>query len=402
MSILATPAHARTPRELRRRVHYGKFAGSAKVVEKPLPKPELGFFKPGDIVYDRQFPPNEGLRRRQMDDSSTASRTSPPILVQTTGDKEFKFHSTATAMPASITSGSSNSADSAASAAGPAPTLVTDSGVSEDLPTPLDSGLGNNYTQPNCPVFVQSMLDNSTFSSCMPLSLLLQVSRSNPNHFTCGAETEFFLQQNSMSFFSATKTMAGITDALDASCHVVAPICSSVMTSYASQLREDGNCGDDYDRQNPLIVSVYNGLTSYEPLYEAGCEKDSKGNYCFADAITNTSSPTDPYIYYLPVGIALPGGSRPTCNSCLKRTMSVFYNAAKSKSHTPLSSNYVAAAQMITLGCGPGFVNDTLPDSGGGADSSATHSFSSPCLSKVGLASMVALVSVFATMIPFY
>lgn len=43
------------------------------------------------------------------------------------------------------------------------------------LPSPFDSSLGNNFTAASCPTFFQSFLSNSTFSECLPLSLLLQV-----------------------------------------------------------------------------------------------------------------------------------------------------------------------------------------------------------------------------------
>ncbi|KAL9037132.1 MAG: hypothetical protein Q9214_005833 [Letrouitia sp. 1 TL-2023] len=338
----------------------------------------MGFFRPGEIVYDRRFLSDHALFPRQQDDSSGTPEPSR-IVVQTTAQKKIIFRSTATASPVRTISSPSKVTDSPLSAtSSQSSVIMTDpAGTDESLPVPLDSGLGNNYTEPNCPVFIRSMLDNDTFASCLPLSILLQ---------------------NSMSFFSATKTMAGITRTLNASCGVVEPMCSSVMSTYASELIKDSNCGNDYNRQNPLILSVYNGLTAYEPLYRAGCEQDGRGSYCFANAITNTSSPTDPYIYYMPLGIPLPGGSRPTCSTCLKKTMGFFYQAAKSKKDGQLSSNYVSAAQMITIDCGPGFVNDTMPG-GRGSGNSAASSLSPP-FSSLSLTLAVALASLFLS-IPF-
>ena len=45
----------------------------------------------------------------------------------------------------------------------------------DDLPTPFDTSLGNNFTSPSCPAFFQSFLSNATFQDCLPFSLLLQV-----------------------------------------------------------------------------------------------------------------------------------------------------------------------------------------------------------------------------------
>lgn len=166
--------------------------------------------------------------------------------------------------------------------------------------------------------------------------------------------------------------MEAITHTLDATCKVVEPTCKTLLSSFASQLRQDANCGEDYRRQQPLVVSAYNGLTSYEPLYTAGCEKDERGNYCFANAITNATSPTDSYPYYLPLGISLPGGSQPTCSTCLRNTMTIFNQAANSKSQQPLTGNYLSAAQMINVGCGPGFANLSMASKSAGQSSLAT------------------------------
>ncbi|KAL8709587.1 MAG: hypothetical protein Q9220_005679 [cf. Caloplaca sp. 1 TL-2023] len=195
------------------------------------------------------------------------------------------------------------------------------------------------------------MLRNDTFNSCLPFSLLLQ---------------------NSMSFFSVSKSKESITRTLDATCKVVEPTCNTLMSSFATQLRQDSNCGSDYRRQQPLVLSAYNGLVAYDPLYKAGCAKDEQsGDYCFANAITNASSPTDSYPYYLPLGIALPGGSSPSCTSCLKNTMDIFNQAANAKTQQPLLATYGAAAQMVDVGCGPNFANLTVS----GAKSAGQSSF---------------------------
>ena len=111
----------------------------------------------------------------------------------------------------------------------------------------------------------------------------------------------------------------------------------------------------------------------------------------FADAITNTSSPTDSYIYYLPLGIALPGGARPTCSQCLNKTMAIFANAASNASQ-PISANYISAAQEIDLGCGPNFVNATIP---------AVHSFAVGNFSPPSIANgLMALIVVFFVLVP--
>ena len=194
--------------------------------------------------------------------------------------------------------------------------------------------------------------------------------------------------------------MASITKTLDTTCNVVFPTCSNLMSSLASQLKEDENCSEDYKRQQPLVISAYNGLLSYDPLYKAGCEKDDKDNYCFANAITNTSSPTDSYPYYLPLGIPLPGGSQPTCSKCLQTTMTIFNRAANTKNQQPLTSDYQAAAQMIDLSCGPNFANQTVTEAAGSSSSAASPSLHSSRLHLLSAVAVAVAVVSFSALIP--
>jgi hypothetical protein len=133
------------------------------------------------------------------------------------------------------------------------------------------------------------------------------------------------------------------------------------MSSIANNLTSTANCGADYSAQNPMVLEAYMGLITYKPMYQASCLKNpATSSYCFADAITNASSPTDAYIYFLPLNQSLPGGSQPTCNSCLQNTMAVFDAAAANRSQ-PIAWTYVGAAQQVNAQCGPSFVNATLP-----------------------------------------
>lgn len=161
------------------------------------------------------------------------------------------------------------------------------------------------------------------------------------------------------------------------------------MASLAARIKDDNTCGPDYRAQNPLVLQAYNGLLAYPLLYKAGCLQDnsssssspsnsslgggggdesagnnSAGGYCFASAITNALSPSDSYIYYLPLGVSLPGGARTSCSQCLKDTMAVFRQGARD-ANQPVSATYVDAAQQIDLGCGPVFVNATVPEKAG-------------------------------------
>ncbi|CZT15552.1 uncharacterized protein RCC_01406 [Ramularia collo-cygni] len=202
------------------------------------------------------------------------------------------------------------------------------------LPRPFDSSIGTNFTSSSCPDFFNDFLSNQTFNDCLPFSLLLQTSNS---------------------FFTASRSLVRLTQTLDATCKVNLDQCTAAMASWAQEIKQTDRCGQDLEMENPVVTQAYNGFVSYKPLYQAACLLDAGGNYCFANAATNASAPTSSYIYYLPLGVELPGGSRPACTTCLQNTMAVFAEAAANKSQ-PLSADYVGAAEQVQMTCGPSFV----------------------------------------------
>jgi hypothetical protein len=179
-----------------------------------------------------------------------------------------------------------------------------------------------------------------TFQSCVPVSLLLQ---------------------NSKSFFSPARSPAVMAETLDATCAASLPICQPLMASLASDLISSSHCGADYQNQHPLVAQAHAGLVAYEPIYQATCLKSNEtGNYCFADAITNQLNPRDSYPYYAAVGLNLPPASHPTCSRCLQDTMSIFAGYSKDKKQ-PLAATYINTAQAIDVDCGASFADTAVP-----------------------------------------
>ncbi|KAK3691293.1 hypothetical protein LTR37_018738 [Vermiconidia calcicola] len=131
------------------------------------------------------------------------------------------------------------------------------------------------------------------------------------------------------------------------------------MASLAQEIQLEENCGADLEMRNPMVTQAYNGFIAYQPLFHAGCLTDLDGNYCFANAVTNSSAPSSSYVYYLPLGVQLPGGTSPTCDQCLKNTMAVFATYAGNSSQS-LSSTYTPAAEQLDMTCGPTFVQATV------------------------------------------
>ncbi|KAK0711499.1 hypothetical protein B0H67DRAFT_646866 [Lasiosphaeris hirsuta] len=212
------------------------------------------------------------------------------------------------------------------------------------LPSPLDGGLSSNFTSDEegktpCPGFINSFLTDPLFKQCYPLSILLQGSRS---------------------FFNAEKSLVSITQVLDASCAPNATFCNNYMSDLSKNLTKPENCGNDFALGNSIVRDAYMAMVAYAPLYSVGCLKDpATSMYCYANAITNLSNPSNVYFYYLPLNISLPGSTVPSCSSCLQQTMNVF-QAATANRKQPIANTYGSAASQVNTICGPAFVNQTL------------------------------------------
>jgi hypothetical protein len=127
-------------------------------------------------------------------------------------------------------------------------------------------------------------------------------------------------------------------------------------------MTNSANCGTEFNQGNPVVVQSYLAMVSYQTLYGATCLKDpGTAAYCFANAVTNLTTPSNVYFYYLPLNISLPGSSVPSCSWCLANTMGIFQSAASNRA-LPIANTYVSAAQQVNTICGPTFVNATLPN----------------------------------------
>lgn len=280
----------------------------------------------GEIHIDTGFALD--LERRQVFQSSSTSSDSSSTSTEQSSSSSTATSSASSTAAASSTTDSPTTTKSSATHS-PSVTVVTTS-----LPVPFDSSLGTNFTSPSCPQFFTNFLANSTFKSCTPISLLLQ---------------------NSMSFFEAERSAELLSATLDTACQAPLAICTPVMTSLASQLMEDSNCGADFRNQQPLVLQAYNGFVGYEPVYRATCLKDEQTNdYCFTEAVTNSSNPSDIYPYYTAIGLTLPAVAKPSCTSCLQQTMAIFAQYAVRKEQ-PLAQTYLGCANGVDSHCGPAF-----------------------------------------------
>ncbi|KAI0481711.1 hypothetical protein F4859DRAFT_431273 [Xylaria cf. heliscus] len=229
---------------------------------------------------------------------------------------------------------------STVTAAADPPTTTT--AAASPLPSPFDGALAANFSAgQSCPNFINAFLSNATFKACYPVSLLLQ---------------------GSQSFFMAEKSFFSITQVLDAACKADVEMCTAYFDDLADSLIADGNCGQEYKLENALVLQAYQGMKTYETVYKATCLTNADADslhYCFANAITNASTPSNAYLYYLPFNSTLPPTAAPACGSCTQQTMEI-YQAATSNRKADISNTYTSAAKQINSECGENFVNTTL------------------------------------------
>jgi hypothetical protein len=108
------------------------------------------------------------------------------------------------------------------------------------------------------------------------------------------------------------------------------------------------------------VTNTYKDLVAYEPMYRATClTSPSTQDYCFVDAVSNSSAPDDYNVYFMPIGSALGTGAKPTCSQCLQATMDLFANWAK-KDGQSLVTTYLPSARIINAHCGAGFASTNV------------------------------------------
>ncbi|RYP26603.1 hypothetical protein DL766_006683 [Monosporascus sp. MC13-8B] len=203
------------------------------------------------------------------------------------------------------------------------------------LPRPFDGALAANFSGVNdgaCPNFINNFLSDSTFRECYPLSLLLQV--------------------------------------LDESCKADSEFCSGYLDELANELISSGNCAWDYRQENSVVVQAYMGMRAYKTVYDATCLQDRDTDtsaYCFANAVTNLTTSSNVYLYYLPLNSTYPPRAEPSCNRCTRDTMAILQSDTSDRGSS-IASTYEGAALRINEVCGPDFVNATLaPEAVSGA-----------------------------------
>ncbi|KAJ5308650.1 hypothetical protein N7508_004029 [Penicillium antarcticum] len=217
--------------------------------------------------------------------------------------------------------------------------LTASTSSSSELPTPYDTLSYDFANSTSCINFYKKWRANSTITDCHAVSLLLT---------------------NSNSFFHTLTSAAATSRVLDASCSQDVSQCSAIMSSLAADLLGSDNCAEDYGNGNSVVTGTYKDLVAYEPMYRATClTSPSTQDYCFVDAVSNSSAPDDYNVYFMPIGSALSAGAEPTCSQCLQATMALFARWAK-KDGQSLDTTYLPSARIINSHCGSEFASTNV------------------------------------------
>ncbi|KAJ5712841.1 uncharacterized protein N7483_010022 [Penicillium malachiteum] len=206
--------------------------------------------------------------------------------------------------------------------------------TSWSMPEAYDT-ISNDFANASCVAFFEKFRDNSTVTDCHAVSLLLE---------------------NSNAFFHDLSSATDTARVLNTTCSESVDKCQSIMTGLAAEMIQQDNCGPDYNANNSVVTSAYQEMRAYEPVYQATCLKNSDTqDYCFVDAVTNTTAPNDYDVYFIPIGNPLTKGDL-TCNECLRETMYI-YSQWATVDDQELDSDYIASAKIVNEQCGTGFAS---------------------------------------------
>ncbi|KAJ4140904.1 hypothetical protein NW768_000111 [Fusarium equiseti] len=249
-------------------------------------------------------------------------------------------------------------------------TAKTAVSTSTPLPQAFDGNLAaelSTSADSNCPAFLNGILRDPSYETCYPLSMMLQTSRG---------------------FFEAQRQLLSIVRVLDATCSANVTYCTDFFSSAARNLTTSENCKSELDSGNNIVKQFMRGLKTYEVMYKATCLQTPKDDmYCYANAVTNTSTAANAYFYYLPYNLTLPGSTNPSCGFCTQETMNIYHAASEDRSQ-PIALTYESAARQVNTLCGPDFVNSTLPPE----ETNVAHAFAP---SWAGLVFTLASVALF-------
>lgn len=140
----------------------------------------LSFLLFSDCAAASEYQRSRDLRLLALDGPLLVDHRTPPaprMWLEKRADTLFSIDPSGDDVQPSSTRATSSS-ESATATSSESLTFATETETPSPLPQPFDTSLGSNFTSESCPTFFKTFLSDPNFQSCLPFSLLLQVSRS--------------------------------------------------------------------------------------------------------------------------------------------------------------------------------------------------------------------------------
>ncbi|KAL7421850.1 hypothetical protein Q5752_003621 [Cryptotrichosporon argae] len=308
--------------------------------------------------------------------ASPDTTTAQPLCLGLRGRERLARADTVTVAgtaPASVSSTTASTATASVSL--PLPPTATLTAAPAPTPTPLDTSLSYALTDA-CLVFLADVVSNTTFLSCLPLSLLLTTSTS-------------FATLVDAAVSSGNYTALDLLVAYTNEPAPGAAACDAHMQAWAAELADKANCKADLaSAAGGAAREAQTGLGNYEVMRQAGALTDpDTGVFCYLEAEAS-DGPDDLYLWHLASGTALPSTSTPTCSACSRLLLNhLAYSAANTITLNATIINDAVSA--IDGACGASFVSyatEPAASSGGARVRGTTAGLALSLLGAVWLA----------------
>lgn len=173
----------------------------------------------------------------------------------------------------------------------PSPPSTTPTSPPSPVPTPLDLSISYALSD-SCLLYLSSVLSSSTFTSCLPFSLLLTTSTSYASLLSKSlASGNLTTLNNLVSYVSSPQPSSDQ--------------CDDYFTGVLSALNSKGNCAYDLSQgtSSSIAREAQAGMGNYALMRKAaGITDPDTGKYCYLQAVASTT-PDDLYLWSIPSGV---------------------------------------------------------------------------------------------------
>lgn len=202
--------------------------------------------------------------------------------------RQSRRANTTTTTTASTSSSSSSSSNASASL--PLRPSTAPAAPPSPVPSPLDTSISYALSD-SCLLYLTSLLQATTFQSCLPFSLLLSTSSSYAQLVSAATGTNNYTTLNELLAYTYSPQPSGDQ-------------CDTYMQGVLSDMGGKSNCQADIAAKKVVALEAKIGVGTYAVVRQAENLIDpDTGVYCYLEALAS-DRPDDLYLWSLPQGIA--------------------------------------------------------------------------------------------------